>query len=439
MPAQVMWSEGMLLTPHHLQLHDAQQGLEGWSKLQALCGPCVGVHQVELDLVELASANVVLKQLSAILPDGTWIDAPAEDLLPPARTAPGKTADRPVGILVALPEARTVLSNDSSQDMSGRYQVDERRVDDRFGGGRTRRVTVVRPHVKLLFEGEPTDGHIVLKIAEIVRDGAGNWMVHSRYIPPVFRLDASQALRKIVEDAHVMLVSCRRKLTERRGQGVPVELTYSDMLSFWFLYSLNGSIAGLEHVVEGGALPPERAYQQLRMCAGFLTTFTDGLAPMDLPSYRRDDLYGSFSALVETLRRCLEVMLPTHHVQVPMRQQGKHIWRAELPLDIALDKADHVLVLSGALPEGRSSDDVRDEIKVSAHADIDFIISAALRGVDLQVLARPPAGVPVRREAVYLRLRRTAPFWEPLAQSREVAVYLPGRLISLTPELVIIP
>jgi len=290
-----------------------------------------------------------------------------------------------------------------------------------------------------LFEGEPTDGMVTLKVAELVREGAGRWMLSPRYLPPVIRLDASPGLRKLLEDAHVMMVTCRRRLVERRGVGAPVELTYSDMLQFWFLYALNGGIAGLEHVLEIGGLPPERAFQQLRTVAGQLTTFVDGQAPMDLPTFRRDDLFGCFSKLVEALKRGLEVLLPVHHVAVSMRQHGQHIWRADLPVDVSLERADHVLILSGAVPDGRTPEDVRDAIKVAAHSDLEFIVGAALRGVELQVLARPPAGVPARREALYLRLRRTAPFWEPLAASREVAVYLPGRLVALTPELVIIP
>lgn len=439
MPAQVMWSEGMLLTPQHLQLSDTQRDLDDWGKLQALYGACAGVIGLEIDAAELVGSQVAIKRISAILPDGTWLNAPSEDLLPPARTIPSGGSDRPLGVSLALAEVKTDLPSEDGRCGSGRYQVEEWKVEDRFSSGRSRRIEVARPSARLLFDGEPTDGLVTLKLLEIARDGTGRWQVHGRYIPPVLRMDASPALRKLVEDAHIMLVSCRRKLIERRGSGAPVELTYSDMLLFWFLHSLNGSIAGLEHVLELGALPPERAYQHLRTCTGYLTTFTDGLAPMDLPPFRPDDLFGSFSKLTEILKTCLAVMLPTHHVSVPMRQHGQHIWRADLPRDIALDKADHVLVLAGAVPDGLSPDEVRDAIKVSALTDIEFIVGASLRGVDLQVLPRPPAGVPVRREALYLRLRKSAPFWESVAQSRELAVFLPGRLVSMAPDLVIIP
>lgn len=438
MPAQVLWSEGMLLTPQHFQLSDSQRFLDQWGRIRAVSGPCVGVQEIEFDLVELSSGHVSLKKISAVFADGTWVNAPKDDLLPASRPAPGGV-DRPVRVMLGLPNQVDGGLSAGAAPQSGRFQLEEWKVDDQNAPRRSRRVEVARPVMRLVFDGEPTEGLVILKLAELVRDGSGRWQLSSRYIPPVLQLMAWPGLKKLVDDVHVQLVSCRRRLIERRGQGVPVELTYTEMLSFWFLFALNGVIASVEHVLDTPDLPPERVFQALRSGAGQMITFVDGMAPMDLPSFKGDDLYGSFQGMADAIRRCLDVMLPVHHVQVAMRQHGAHVWRAELPRDVALDKADHVLVLAGVLPDGTGREDVRDAIKVAASGDIEFIVGAALRGLDLQVLARPPAGVPVRREAIYLRLRRTAPFWEPIAQSHDLAVYLPGKLVALTPELVIVP
>lgn len=437
MPAKVVWSEGMLLTPQHLQLGDTQRDLDAWGRIQAMHGAHSGVFGLEFDGAELAGGQLVLKRLSAILADGTLVDAPSHDLLPPARSLPSGASDRPVGALIALADSTAVLEDVKGRSVP-RYSVEEWKIEDPLGSGRSRRIEVARPSLRVVFEGEPTDGMVTLKVGEFVRDGTGRWQAHARYLPPLLRIDASPALRRILEDTLVLLVSCRRGLIERRGTHAPTDLSAADTLLFWFLYSLNGAIGGLEHVLEVGTLPPERAYDHLRTCAAYLTTFSDDLAPMDLPPLRRDDLHGSFDGLTGVLRRLLETMLPVHHVQIPMQKQGQNLWRADIPGNVVIESADPLLILCGAAPDGRTHEDVREAIKVASARDIDFIVRAALRGIELQLLARPPSGVHVRGEALYLRLRKSAPFWDPLCQSRELAVYLPGHLMALTPQLVFV-
>lgn len=441
MPSRVLWSEGLLLTPQHLQLWERLQDELHWGRLRSVAMQSEGVVAFDLDPAALVSGTLQATRITAVLSDGTLIDAPQLDPLPPPRALPVAGVG-PMGVMVAVPRraaADGVSGLPPDAEGTG-LALETWKVQSPHGKGKIRPVDVTRTVPVWVLEGEGSAHLTPLKVAELTRDGAGSWQQSGRYVPSLLRTSASPVLVGMMEEVFTLLVARRRLLLERRGTNTPKELMYADMLLFWFQYSVNESIATLRHAMMQEQMPPERIFEQLRRLAGQLTTFGAELSPLDLPNYRRDDLFGSFRAMIDLLRRLLDAVLPPDNLRIALAEQkDRHLWTARIPAEVAMDVADHILILSGRPPADLGIEKVAQAIKIAAARDVDLVVNAAMRGVDLQPLPRAPPGVPNYHEANYFRLRNRGPFWSVLVETREFAVHLPGELGVLTPELVIVP
>ena len=58
---KVIWSEGMFLSPHHLQQWDRENQQESWGVIQTAASGRWGIAAMGLDLAELAGGQVVLR------------------------------------------------------------------------------------------------------------------------------------------------------------------------------------------------------------------------------------------------------------------------------------------------------------------------------------------------------------------------------------------
>src|SRR5690554_6878693 len=96
---RVVWFEGMVLDPHHLQQMDRHQRTTLNARARASSRFDWGFTSLEIDEERLANGDFVLRAARGILPDGLWIDMPGETALP---------SPRPIQDL--FPPTRDVLS-----------------------------------------------------------------------------------------------------------------------------------------------------------------------------------------------------------------------------------------------------------------------------------------------------------------------------------------
>ena len=203
-----------------------------------------------------------------------------------------------------------------------------------------------------------------------------------------------------------------------------------------FLHTLNAAIPRIAHCLAQRQSPPDRAYLELASLAGRLCTFSDDHSPTELPSYRSDDLFGSFDELIKKIRELMEVVIPTDHVSIPLEKVNATTWTGRLPADPELDHAQYFLALCGAPPAGTSPAELIRGLKMASSDAIKVVIRAALPGVELRHVPRPPPSVPSRADANYFLVTPQGEYWRQVLQSRVLALHLPEPLGGLTPELV---
>ena len=73
-PQRVVWSEGLLMAPQHLQQLDIYHERLLSQRLDAVSSLCWGVHAVEFDQRALRTGQVLLTRFRGVLPDGAVLD-----------------------------------------------------------------------------------------------------------------------------------------------------------------------------------------------------------------------------------------------------------------------------------------------------------------------------------------------------------------------------
>ena len=442
---KVLWSEGMFLTPQHFQQWDRCNEREEWNRIESLLPGSWGVSECIVSPAELASGNVLIKSCRAVMPDGTSVVVPEVDNVPPARTLPESGGNGVVGLFLTLSEAlpgRVNVQRLGKDDAHGMPRFSEvvQDVDDESGAGEAQKISFARRNLQILIDGESPGGQIQLKLAEFVRGPTGDWQLSDRYVPPTLTLSGAPVLVRLVEGLQATLAAKRSSLAEqRRGRGKGrLEFTAADVLGFWFLHTLNGSIPRVAHCLAHKHIGPERTFGELSALAGQLCTFTDDNSPVDLSTYRADDLYGCFSEIIQQIRELLEVVVPTDHVSIPLEKVQPTIWQGRIPPDPELDHAQYFLALCGELPSGSDATGILGGLKLASADAIKVVLRAALPGVELRHVPRPPPSVPARADATYYRVVPQGEYWRQIVQSRVLSLYLAEPLTSLTPELIAI-
>ncbi len=101
---KVVWSEGMLLQPQHLQQHDRFLQTQLEARVRALRAYGWGFSALDIDPQQLALGKVSLLSYSGIFPDGTPVGLPFDDEMPPPLTIPDDARD--LTVVLALPSLR---------------------------------------------------------------------------------------------------------------------------------------------------------------------------------------------------------------------------------------------------------------------------------------------------------------------------------------------
>lgn len=437
---RVLWTEGMFLTPHHLQAHARETDAVLHGRIGALPVPTWGVRTFDVDVAALAAGRFKLTSVEAVLPDGTWLVLGPED--PPVERILEAGVSGAVSVHLALPalheRAVNVASEGDALAGAARFRVADVEVFDTNGDAEPRTILAARLAPVVQLDRDPSDGFVRLKLAEVQRDTSGQWVLSDRFVPRLLRAGGSPGLRRMVDELLVELQARRRVLAEDVASVVASEITSRNVFQFWLLHTLNAALGRLDHVIGLEESPPERWFEALRVLAAELTTFNPGRAPSDLPLFAPADTWGSFQRIHTTIRELLGQQAPSDFVSVDLVLENG-VWKGDLPSDPRLAKATFYLVLGGGSPDVPLSEDNRRAIKVSAPEEIDRIVRMKLDGVSLAELKEAPPGAPRRRDARFLGLRASGLVWRRIHENGAIAVHVPTAIPATRVELVAVP
>jgi type VI secretion system protein ImpJ len=432
-PQRVLWSEGMLMSPHHLQQQDLYHEHLLFARTEAFSPHGFGVVSLEVDPGALARGEVRLASFAGVLPDGMPIGFELGDDDAPAARSIG--AHYPAGqgnaleVYLAMPRERegTPSFGDGAAGLAARFTAVSRKVPDLGDDANLAEVTFGRRNLALLFGDERRDDFSALKIAEVTRDGTGALVLAPTFVPPCLRISASTFLMEGLRRVLGLLLGKQRDLGERRRQrdASTLEFDAPDVTLFLQLHALNGLIPIIKHLAGSGDVAPYALYLVLAQAAGGLATFSTAVEPASLPSFRFDDLRATFEPLFAVITQLVQQTVKEAHLKVPLQiKNGVHFGTLE---GEALQRCRQFVlsVRAADIPEEQVADRLPSRSKIASWNELETVIRGAKPGVPLRVTHRPPAQIPVRAGVVYFVLDTANPYWQQISRERRVGIYLP--------------
>ncbi len=431
-PYRVQWHEGMFLTPQHLQQSDRYRDAVQAQILRALSPFHHGIVSLDFDQLTLAQGAFAVSRIEAIMPDGTPVAVFSADDLPPARRFSesfGPQVAR-LGVHIALPLATTgaiaVADGGIHAGRPVRWRVVSTDLADESPGGQERPVPLACPNLRLLLDGESLDGHVSLKIAEIVRDASGGFQAATDFAPVCLRLGASPALTDIVRRMAEILVQRSDELSRLRRSRTKglVEFTASELGNQLMLGAINAHLPELLAILGERAAHPREAFRCLAALCGQLLSFADEGHPRDLPAYRHDEPLAGLRELEQRLRALLTTVVTTRHVPIAVIMGSNRIASGIIPEHV-LENARFYLAVVTNLPAERVLRDLPMKGKIAAGGRIQVLMTQAIAGIAIEYLSTPPPEIPVQPGSIHFQLRTAGPEWDAAMRSRTLAVYIP--------------
>jgi type VI secretion system protein ImpJ len=440
---KIVWNEGMLLTPHHFQQWDNYYEELLNSRFTSLAPYEWGVLDFQANNEAIANGNFDLVRCRAVMPDGLLISIPETDPAPAPRPVGDHFAEdaERLEVHLAIPAKRSGAANfqrnGQAPDQNVRYLQTGAAMPDETTGENEQQLAFAQGNLRLLFGEEITDGYSSIKVAELVRTATGQLKLAENYIPPVLNIRASQWLENMLRQLVEILITKSSSLGEQRRQRTTslADFTGSEVAVFWLLHTVNSTIPNLAHLFRTPVLHPERLYFEMAELAGKLMTFTPDRHPKDIVRYEHEDLFGTFSQLAQDIRDMLETVIPTRCVAIPLEKVRESLYAGRVVDDQLLKEAGFYLAVRADISEGQLIERVPRVIKVASRDTIDVVIGSALPGVTLTHASPPPAPIPTRPKFHYFQLDSSGMFWERIAGSKALAVYVPEEFRNETVEM----
>ena len=444
--SKVVWHEGMHLAQHHFQLQSQYfEDSLAFALAQLFYSP-YGLAGCELDAEALRNGTVSVAHARGVMPDGLAFHFPDADPPPLARQIRdhfSPTQDSHV-VLLAVPPYRAGAANcalETRDDgVRARYLAVTSPVRDDTTGRDERPVSVGRKNFRLVLDAEPRDDLVVLPLARVRRDGAGQFIYDPEFIPPLLQIGASGALMDLLRRLVEILVAKGEALVgERRREGKgPAEYAAREVANFWLAHAIHSALVPLRHHLEAKRSRPESVYAEVARLAGALCTFSLDSDPRALPAYDPDRLSECFGALERHIRAQLELVVPTNCIAVPLTRVRRLLHSGSVRDPRCLGPSRWILgVRSGASPVELITS-VPALVKVCASQHLARLVSAGLPGLTLEHLVAPSSAVVRAPGTTYFNVHRAGPCWDAVAQGGDVGVYAPDALADAEFELLVV-
>ncbi len=207
---KVVWSEGMLLQPQHLQQHDRYWQSQLESRVAALRPYAWGFSRLEIDEQQLALGKLALQVCNAVLPDGTPLSLPGEDDLPLPLDVPADA--RNLLVVLALPLRRhgvTEVSDQQGPDNFARHRPEDYEAWDSNGLDSSALMQVGKLRLRVALESEVANAYTTLGIARIIERRPDNRVVlDPHYCPPCLTFSTTPRLAAFADELRGMLHQC---------------------------------------------------------------------------------------------------------------------------------------------------------------------------------------------------------------------------------------
>jgi type VI secretion system protein ImpJ len=430
--SKVIWSEGMLLQPQHLQQHDRYLHTLIESRVCALRPYSWGFSHLKIDEQQLTLGKLALHSCSAVLPDGTPLYLPTDDELPIPLNIPEDA--RNVLVMVALPTRRPGISevaNENEHNNFARHRSAEYEASDSNGLNNTALMQIGKMRLRLALESEVANAYTGLGVARVLERRADNRIVlDPDYCPPCLDFRAAPRLGSFADELLGLLHQRGEALSGRLSQ--PGAAGAAEIADFLLLQLINRSEPLAAHVASMTGLHPEDLFRNLVQLAGELATFTGTRKrSIEFPAYRHDKLRETFFPVMDELRKSLSMVMDSHAIPIPLEERQYGIRVAVIPDPELLKSATFVLAVNADMPAETLRTSFPAKAKIGSVEKIRDLVNLQLPGIALRPLPVAPRQLPFHAGHTYFELDKNSEYWKPLLTSAGFAMHVPGEFPGL--------
>ena len=440
----VLWTKGVLLTPQHLQAQDRHHEETLAFQVGALSFCPWGFSRLAIDQEALAGGTFVVSAVAGRFPDGLLFDAPQAGATPFPKPLANAFGPDQVTVLVylAVPEYRPGARNvtRSRDQVAARWHADELLVRDETTGLTERPIQVAPPSLRLLIEGESTEGYTAMPIARLRRAPSGDLTLDPRFVPPLLDLSASDVMMGVMRRLTERLSARSASLSgsrRQRNQGL-ADFTVADVGSFWLLYTVNTHLPSIRHLHEVRRGHPAALWEAMLALVGSLSAFSTSGDARSLPTYDHLRLGDGFFELERRLYELLDGAVVDAAIALPLKPVRATLHAVAIEQVKWLEAPQWFLAVSAPLRQQELIPKVLQGCKVGAADVVDTLIRQALPGIELAHVSSPPSAVPVKLDFQYFAIRKAGSAWDAIERARNLAVYVPAELVDARFELVIV-
>ncbi len=427
----VLWREGMLLCPQHLQAFTREVGARIARGDAAGIPGHFGLVRLELDAQALERDVLRIEALECLFRDGTHAALGGDAHVEQREFAEHFTgAELDVWLGALAPQANTPQVGEEA-GRAYRYRVTLEQVNDENLRDSAKELEFRGLELRLFFGDEDRSGYESLHIARLVRRGkpAAKSALSESWVASVVAAGGSQALMAELASLAAQARGQSRDLALR----VPSLARLSsvdkgaDVSGIVKLLALNQVVASLEQLAGRADLHPFPIYLELVRCAGALALFGSERCAPELPLYEHAELDRCFQAVFRALRDYLaaEVSVPYDTTEFKKDPQREGFLDCAIPAEwLAASAIFYMAVELDQTPED-TAQLVLAGVKLISPADTDRVVQGVVPGIELEHLRAPPTAFPRRANLHFFRVAtegRSRDSWLRILEARKAVL-----------------
>ncbi|MDR2573371.1 MAG: type VI secretion system baseplate subunit TssK [Desulfovibrio sp.] len=440
LPERVMWTQGMGVSPVHMQQQDRYTDIQLRLRGEILRPHAWGFTEFAVDEQYLKLGKIILSKAKGIMPDGTLFSVEnGQDVL--VLDIDSGETNRVVTLTLPMSIQESLETRDEDTlGLSTRYVRTSRRMRDhnaykeRHSGDTV--IMCGRLDLRLMFqEDSDLKGYITMPVARIVECKQDKTILLDRdFLPTFLHIEASPTLHGYLREVVGLLVHRAEHLAHRisnAGQTGTAELG-----DFMLLQCLNRMEPIFRHLESTSGVHPEEFYRVLLSLVGELSTFAErGKRPQEMIVYDHGEQYRSFAQLMESARFALSMVLEQHALLLPLQQRKNNIQLAPIHDKNLLGTALFVLVAQADMDQETLRGLLPKQIKIGTPENIRELVNTHLPGVKIQPMPVAPRQIPFHAGKSYFQLDFSSTQRAQLESSTGCAIHVSGSFPGLILQL----
>ena len=428
----VIWQEGMLLRPQHLQ-HSDRYYQQQLNRTRLLGSDAWGFLALDVDVQYLNLGKVVVNRASGVLPDGSLFELSGamEPLVLQVPANAGRQA-----VYLALPLAtdnQVEVRRPEQSDVLARYVACETQIGDSNAGVDSRcQIHCARPDLRLVLGEHANDPfYVKLQVAQVLDStGEGGVRLDVDFVPTYIYLQGCGYVSSCIKEVVSLLATRADAIAARiQGNGSSEGAQLGDFL---MLQLINRTELTLRHYLSQSQVRPQTLYRELLSILGELSTFaTDSKRAQWQGHYQHGDQGASFRGLMESLRTLLSMVLEQHAIELPLQQRQYGVLVCPVSDLKLLGTATFILAATAQCDTEELRHRLPAHLKIGSVERIRELVNLHLAGIKVKALPVAPRQIPFHANKTYFMLELSAVDITQLEQSGGFAFHASGAFAEL--------